>query len=66
MKQFLINAKQAAQQFGQEEDGAQVVEYALIIALVSITLAVALAALDINVATLSTRIADCLSGNLAC
>lgn len=43
---FTLNTlKQSLQSFAQEEDGAQVVEYALIIAVVSIALVVALRAL---------------------
>ena len=65
MKQLLNTAKQAVGQFGKDEDGAQVVEYALVIAMVSIVLAIALSALNLNVAALSTRIANCLDGNAA-
>ena len=66
MKNYLEAAKASIAEFGHEDEGAQVVEYALIIALVSIALAVALSALDLNVTALSTRIADCLTGNTAC
>lgn len=51
--------------FAREEDGAQVVEYALIIALVSIALAIGLAKIagDDPFSTLKTKINNCLSGN---
>ena len=48
----LINAiKQGAVNFARDEEGAQVVEYALIIAVVSIALVVALKALGGTTAT---------------
>jgi len=50
-------------QFLQEEDGAQVVEYALIIAVISIALVIALQALT-NGASFTTfiaRVATCLT-----
>lgn len=49
----------------QEEEGAQVVEYALIIAVVSIALIIALSALTTNGGSFSTfigRVTNCLSG----
>lgn len=49
------------QSFVQEEDGAQVIEYALIIALVSIALAIALGALDLPLNTLQSRVSNCVS-----
>jgi len=55
--------------FVQEEDGAQVVEYALIIAVVSIALVVALSALTSNGGSFSsfiTRVTTCLTGSATC
>ena len=52
----------AAVRFAQEEDGAQVVEYALIIAVVSIGLITALNGLDGNFTTFIGRVGDCLTG----
>jgi len=51
------------QQFLQEEDGAQVVEYALIIAVISIALVIALQALTTGTSFSSfiTRVANCLT-----
>ncbi|WP_211470484.1 Flp family type IVb pilin [Collimonas humicola] len=51
-------------QFLQEEDGAQVVEYALIIAVVSIALVIALQALTTgnSFSSFITRVATCLTG----
>ena len=61
----LINAiKQGAVNFARDEEGAQVVEYALIIAVVSIALVVALRALTVNgggFATFITRVTSCLT-----
>ncbi|MDB5824502.1 MAG: hypothetical protein JWR21_3206 [Herminiimonas sp.] len=58
--------------FARDEDGAQVVEYALIIAVVSIALVVALRALTAaggGFANFITRVSNCLStaaGAAAC
>ena len=55
-KKFMVS-------FAKDEEGAQVVEYALIIAVVSITLVVALRALTNTgggFATFITRVTDCL------
>lgn len=52
--------------FARDEDGAQVIEYALIIAVVSIALIIALSALTTNGGSFSTfigRVTNCLSGN---
>ena len=50
--------------FLQDDDGAQVVEYALIIAVVSIALVIALSGLTgLPIGDLITRINNCLSGN---
>ncbi|PFH08013.1 pilus assembly protein Flp/PilA [Collimonas sp. PA-H2] len=51
-------------QFLREEDGAQVVEYALIIAVISIALVVALQALTTgnSFSNFITRVATCLTG----
>ena len=49
--------------FARDESGAQVVEYALIIAVVSIALVVALSDIkDIPIGDLVTRVSTCLSG----
>ena len=53
--------------FAIEEDGAQVIEYALIIAVVSITLVVALRNLTgSNFAGFITRVGTCLTNGTAC
>ena len=59
----LINAaKQAVQSFAREEEGAQVVEYALIIAVVSIVLVVALGGLTgTSFSGFITRVESCLT-----
>lgn len=48
-----------------DEDGAQVVEYALIIAVISIVLVIALqpASIAASFGSVLTRVADCLAGN---
>jgi pilus assembly protein Flp/PilA len=55
----------AARSFVQEEDGSQVIEYALIIAVVSIALVVALNALTTGTTFSSfiTRVNTCLTTN---
>ncbi len=61
----LINAiKNGAVNFARDEEGAQVVEYALIIAVVSIGLVVALRALGGTTSPFSTfitRVTNCLT-----
>ena len=53
--------------FASDEEGAQVVEYALIIAVVSIALVVALKALTTGgFATFITRVTTCLTGTATC
>jgi pilus assembly protein Flp/PilA len=50
--------------FAREEDGAQVIEYALIIAVVSITLVIALSKINSGTtfSDFITRVAGCLKG----
>jgi pilus assembly protein Flp/PilA len=49
--------------FAIEDDGAQVVEYALIIAVVSIALVIALSAIGgVNMTTFIARVTTCLTG----
>ena len=60
----LINAiKQGAVNFARDEEGAQVVEYALIIAVVSIALVIALRALTTSTGfgAFITRVTTCLT-----
>ncbi len=64
MNHVLKAAKQAIRQFSRDEEGAQVVEYALIIAVVSIALVVALQALTTaggGFAGFITRVTNCLT-----
>jgi len=56
----------AAVRFAKEEEGAQVVEYALIIAVVSIGLVTALNGLDGNFSTFVARVTSCLSATGTC
>lgn len=64
MKKLLNKLSTSVRSFAKEEDGAQVVEYALIIAVVSIALVVALQALTANgggFAGFITRVTTCLT-----
>ena len=64
----LINAlKDMVSSFASEEDGSQVVEYALIIAVVSIAMVVALSALVGNapMSGFIARVNNCLTGTTA-
>lgn len=58
---------QSIRSFAVEEDGSQVIEYALIIAVVSITLVVALRDLTgADFGTFITRVGTCLTDGAAC
>ncbi|MBS0344728.1 MAG: Flp family type IVb pilin [Proteobacteria bacterium] len=56
---------QSARNFLREEDGAQIIEYALIIAVVSIALVIGLSGLNGNFATFIGRVATCLTNTTA-
>jgi len=65
MNAILKSATQSVRSFAQDDDGAQVVEYALIIAVVSIGLVVALKALTGPTSPFTdfiNRVKDCLTG----
>jgi pilus assembly protein Flp/PilA len=65
MKNLLSRVNHSIHSFTNEEDGAQVVEYALIIAVVSIALVVALKALTTaggGFTTFISNVKDCLIG----
>ena len=65
MNKLLIAIDNAIRSFANDEEGAQVVEYALIIAVVSIALVVALRALTgdgSGFASFISRLAGCLTG----
>lgn len=63
MKLQLNSAGRAIRAFARDESGAQVVEYALIIAVVSIALVIALSNLkDIPIGDLVSLVGTCLSG----
>jgi pilus assembly protein Flp/PilA len=67
MNTFLKAAKQSVQSFARDEEGAQVVEYALIIAVVSIILVVALRDLTgTSVTGFIGRVATCLTTSASC
>ena len=66
MNSFLKSAQQSIRSFGRDEEGAQVVEYALIIAVVSIVLVVALRGLNAaSFAGFIGRVTACLNGTTA-
>jgi pilus assembly protein Flp/PilA len=67
MKSFLESAGKSIRSFARDDDGAQVVEYALIIAVVSIILVVALR--DLTGTSFSgfiKRVGDCLTTGGTC
>ena len=70
MSQFINSAKSSVVAFMQDEEGAQVVEYALIIAVVSIGLAAALGVstggLKSSFTTLVTRVTTCFTAGSTC
>jgi pilus assembly protein Flp/PilA len=67
MNKLLKLAGQSVRSFVQEDDGAQVVEYALIIAVVSIILVVALRNLTgTSFDGFITRVATCLTTSASC
>ena len=65
MNKFIEAIKNGAVNFSRDEEGAQVVEYALIIAVVSIALVLALQALGgASFTTFINRVSLCLSGGV--
>ncbi len=67
MNQVLQHLGQSTRAFLRDEEGAQVVEYALIIAVVSIALVVALQALtNTSFSTFIDRVGVCLTGPGPC
>jgi pilus assembly protein Flp/PilA len=63
MNKFLKVANQSIRSFANDEEGSQVIEYALIIAVVSIALVIALRALTTGTTFTSfiTRVNSCLT-----
>jgi pilus assembly protein Flp/PilA len=69
MNTFLTSAKNSIRSFAKDEEGAQVVEYALIIAVVSLALIVALKTLTANDGGFSkfvARVSTCLTTPSTC
>lgn len=68
MNPFLKAAKQSIWSFAKEDEGAQVVEYALIIAVVSIALVLALKTAfgTTPFSTFLARVTKCLDGSATC
>ena len=67
MDKFLVALKRGTGRFLREEDGAQVIEYALIIAVVSIVLVVALNGLTgTSFSGFITRVETCLTAGQTC
>ena len=67
MNAFLKSANQSIRSFARDEEGAQVVEYALIIAVVSIVLVVALRGLTgTSFSGFITRVGTCLTAGATC
>ncbi len=70
MNNFLNTIKNSIASFAKDEEGAQVVEYALIIAVVSIALVLVLSnsttGISNKFATFVTRVGNCLAGTAGC
>lgn len=67
MNKFLKAVNQSVKSFSRDEEGAQVVEYALIIAVVSIILVVALRNLTgTSFSGFITRVSNCLTAGTTC
>ena len=62
MNKFISSLRSSVTSFAKEEDGAQVIEYALIIAVVSIALVLGLQGLDGQFGAFITRVGLCLNG----
>jgi len=62
MSKLLATMKNGIANFAGDEEGAQIVEYALIIAVISVTLILALQALGgVNMSGFITRVTTCLT-----
>lgn len=70
MNSFLTTVSNSMSSFAKDEEGAQVVEYALIIAVVSIGLVIALGgsatSLKSSFTTLITRVTTCFTAGSTC
>ena len=62
MNNFFASVNNSIKSFIKDEEGAQVVEYALIIAVVSIGLVLAMRGLSGGFAAFITRVTNCLTG----
>ena len=63
MNKLLTQVNNSIRSFAKDEEGAQVVEYALIIAVVSIALVIALSTIGgTNMTTFIARVTTCLTG----
>lgn len=62
MNKFLSTVNNSIRSFSKDEEGAQVVEYALIIAVVSIGLVLAMNGLGGGFTSFITRVTACLTG----
>ena len=66
MNKFLNTLKSSAASFAKDEEGAQIVEYALIIATISIALIVSMGSIRTDFATWVKRVTDCLATGGTC
>nr|WP_217346613.1 Flp family type IVb pilin [Noviherbaspirillum sp. L7-7A]MBV0881079.1 Flp family type IVb pilin [Noviherbaspirillum sp. L7-7A] len=66
MNNTLTSIKTYSKCFFREEEGAQVIEYALIIAVVSIALVIGLRGLNGNFDTFITKVGTCLTTGSSC
>ena len=66
MNKFLNTLKSSAASFAKDEEGAQIVEYALIIATISIALIVSMGSIRTGFSTWVKRVTDCLATGGTC
>ena len=66
MNKFLNTLKSSAVSFAKDEEGAQIVEYALIIATISIALIVLIGPLKTGFGGWVTRVTTCLTAGTTC
>ena len=66
MNKFLTTVNNSIRSFAKDEEGAQIVEYALIIATISIALIVLMAPLKTNFGVWVGRVTACLTAGTPC
>lgn len=67
MNKFLTTVNNSIQSFAKDEEGAQIIEYALIIAVVSLVLIISMKALAAtSFTTWINKVGACLTGGAGC